>query len=193
MIRTPKARQGRDAALVEAGGRAFLIARLVDLQPQFRRRFEAVMPAQLCEVDTSLQDVIGGTTIRQLEVLRLLATRGPLAMHELATLHGITRSSATEVVDRLVGHGLVERRYDSLDRRSVEVALTARAEALAAQVRRAQEASIAVLTDVYDDEELATLVHLLEKMASDEPPSRVPCEKAPAAAGAPVRPVRDAH
>jgi DNA-binding MarR family transcriptional regulator len=141
------------------------------------------MPAQLCAVDKSLQEVIGATTIRQLEVLRLLATRGPLAMHELATLHGITRSSTTEVIDRLVGHGLVERRFGSLDRRSVEVALTARAEALAAQVRHAQESSIALLTDVYDDEELATLVQLLEKMASDEPPAGVPSESAPAASG----------
>ena len=81
---------------------------------------------------------------------------------------------------------MVERRYDSLDRRSVEVALTARAEPLAGQVRRAQEASIAVLTDVYDDEELTTLVHLLEKMARDEPPSQVPCESAPVAAAAPI-------
>jgi len=82
-----------------------------------------------------------------------------------------------------VGHGLVERHSDSLDRRSVEVALTARAQALAAQVRQAQEASIAVLTDVYDDDELATLVQLLEKMASDEPAAWVQFESAPAASG----------
>jgi MarR family transcriptional regulator, organic hydroperoxide resistance regulator len=181
MIRTPNTGESRGGAGTETGERASLIARLVDLQPQFRQRFEAAMPAQLCAVDNSLQEVIGATTIRQLEVLRLLATRGPLAMHEVARLHGITRSSATEVIDRLVGHGLVERRYHSLDRRSVEVALTARAEALAAQVRQAQEASIAVLTNVYDDEELATLVQLLEKMASDEPPAGVSCESAPAA------------
>jgi len=186
MIRTPKSPRRRGGALAEAGGRAALIARLVDLQPQFRRRFAALMPAQLREADTSLQDLIGGTTIRQLEVLRLLATKGPLAMHELATLHGVTRSSTTEVVDRLVAHGLVERRYDSLDRRSVEVALTAPAEALAGQVRRAQEASIAVLTDVYDDEELTTLVRLLEKMARDEPPSQVPGQSAPVAAETPI-------
>jgi DNA-binding MarR family transcriptional regulator len=159
----------------------------VDLQPHFRRRFEAVMPAQLCELDPSLHDLMGNTTIRQLEVLRVLAIRGALAMHELATLHGITRSSATEVVDRLVGHGLVERRYDSLDRRSVEVALTARAEALAAQVRRAQEASIAVLTNVFDDEELATLVRLLEKLALPEPPTRDPGDAGPAGVDAHVR------
>jgi DNA-binding MarR family transcriptional regulator len=183
MIRTPNAGQRRGGARAEKGERASLIARLVDLQPQVRRRFEAAMPAQLCAVDKSLQEVIGATTIRQLEVLRLLATRGPLAMHEVATLQGITRSSTTEVIDRLVGHGLVERHSDSLDRRSVEVALTARAQALAAQVRQAQEASIAVLTDVYDDEELTTLVQLLEKMASDEPTSGVRYESAPAASG----------
>ena len=159
----------------------------MDLLPQFRRRFEAVLPSHLCELDASLHDVVANTTIRQFEVLRLLATRGPLAMHELATLHGISRSSTTEVIDRLVVHGLVERRHDPLDRRSVEVALTARAEALAAQVWRAQEASFAVLTDVYDDEELMTLVRLLEKLAGSEPPAPVPGEPASAAEGAHVR------
>jgi DNA-binding MarR family transcriptional regulator len=183
MIRTPNVGERRAGELAASGERAYLIARLVDLQPQFRRRFEAVMPAQLCEVDKSLQEAIGAATIRQIEVLRLLATRGPLAMHEVASLHGITRSSTTEVIDRLVAQGLVERRYDSLDRRSVAVALTARAEALDAQVQQAQEASLAVLTEVYDDEELATLVELLEKMASDEPPARVPRESAPDTSG----------
>jgi DNA-binding MarR family transcriptional regulator len=145
-----------------------LIARLVDLQPQVQRRFEAAMPTHLRELKASLYDVMGNTTLRQLEVLRLLATQGPLAMHEMAELHGITRSSATEVVDRLVAHGLAERQHDPLDRRSVEVALTARAQALLAQVRRLNVASIGVLTETYDDEELATLVHLLEKLGQAE-------------------------
>jgi DNA-binding MarR family transcriptional regulator len=169
MLRAPNSKPGRGASPAEASGRAALIARLVDLQPQFQHRFETTMPTHLSELNASLHDAMANTTMRQLEVLRLVATHGPLAMHELARLHGITRSSTTEVVDRLVGHGLVERRHDPLDRRSVEVALTARAEALLAQVRRLHDASIAVLTDAYDDEELATLVHLLERLAVAEP------------------------
>lgn len=186
MVRSPKSPAGRRASPSAEGERAALIGRLVDLVPQFRRRFETAAPTHFRELKASLHDAMANTTVGQLAVLRILATHGPLAMHELATLHGITRSSTTELVDRLVGHGLVERHHDPLDRRSVEVALTKRAEALAAQVWRAQKAGFAALTDVYDDEELATLVRLLEKLAGPEPPLRDPGKSAPLAEGAHV-------
>jgi DNA-binding MarR family transcriptional regulator len=172
---------GRTGSTVDPIGRSNLIARLLELQPQVRRRFEAAMPIHVRKLKASLHDVMANTTLRQLEVLRLLATHGPLPMHELARLHGINRSSTTEVVDRLVGHGLAERRHDPLDRRSVAVALTAQAEALLAQFKCMHEASVAALTDAYDDEELATLVRLLEKLAIVEPPAQVADEPARAA------------
>jgi DNA-binding MarR family transcriptional regulator len=123
------------------------------------------MPSHLRELKASLHHQVANTTLRQLEVLRLLATHGSLAMHSLATRHGTSRSSTTELVDRLVAQGLVERRHDAHDRRKIEVALTRQAKALLVQFRHLQVASITTLADVYSDAELATLVRLLEKLA----------------------------
>lgn len=130
------------------------------------------MPTQVREFKASFEDIAANATLRQLEVIRLLATHGPLVMHELASLHGISRSSATEVVDRLEGHGLVERRHDPLNRRSVEVALTSRATSLLGQFRRLQQARITALAEIYSDAELGTLVGLLEKLAQPGSPGR---------------------
>jgi DNA-binding MarR family transcriptional regulator len=141
----------------------------MDQQSHLRRRFEAVRPTRLGTLDPTVRELLANTTFRQHEVLRLLAVRGPLAMHELAQLLGISRSSATEVVDRLVAHGLLERHQDPIDRRTVHVALTLRARGLAAQVKRALEPGFATLVSVLDDAELATLVGLLEKLAKPAP------------------------
>jgi DNA-binding MarR family transcriptional regulator len=170
-------------------GRAALITRLMDQQSHLRRRFEAVRPTRLGTLDPTVRELLANTTFRQHEVLRLVAVRGPLAMHELAQFLEISRSSATEVVDRLVAHGLLERRQDPIDRRTVQVALTVRAQGLAAQVRRALEPGFATLVSVLDDGELATLVGLLEKLAKPAPraaalgaPSSVP-DRYPSAGG----------
>lgn len=181
MVRTPNPAVDRSTSVVDPRVRRSLLARLVELQPQFQRRFEAGMPAHIRELRASLQDLVANTTVRQLEVLRLLATHGPLAMHDLATLHGISRSSTTEVVDRLVGHGLAERHHDLLNRRNVEVALTVQAKALLTKFRRLQQASITALAEVYSDDELVTLVRLLEKLTGPKSPNSVPWDLAPVA------------
>ncbi|MGA7361647.1 MAG: MarR family transcriptional regulator [Candidatus Dormiibacterota bacterium] len=176
MVRIPNSDQAGPSSAVDSADRGGLIARLVQLQPSFQRRFDADMPTQVRELRASLQDMVANTTVRQLEVLRLLAENGPVAMHTLASLHGISRSSTTEVVDRLVGHGLAERHHDPLNRRVVEVALTVRAKELLARFRRLQQASITALADVYSDDELATLVRLLEKLTKKKTLLDGPCD-----------------
>ena len=172
MIRKPNRIESRTApAAWRRTGRPALIARLMDQQSHLRRRFEAVRPAGLGTLDPTVRELLANTTFRQHEVLRLVSVRGPLAMHELAQLLGISRSSATEVVERLVAHGLLERRQDPIDRRAVQVALTVRAQGLVAQVRRALEPGFATLVSVLDDGELATLVGLLEKLAKPASPT----------------------
>ncbi|HUY97801.1 MAG TPA: MarR family transcriptional regulator [Verrucomicrobiae bacterium] len=170
MVWEPNEVLTRSDAPVEHGERPKLVARLLQLQPQLRRRFEAAMPSKASSVPATLREAMATATLRQLEAVRTLALCGPLAMHELADRQGVTRSTATEVVDRLVDHGLVERRDDPADRRSVTVALTATAERMAVQLNRAHAASLASLIEVLDDRELATLVRLLEKLVIPEPP-----------------------
>jgi len=76
-------------------------------------------------------------TPHMLACLRHLAAAGPLTVGEQALHLGISRASATELVDRLEAKGLVERMRDQRDQRRVFVWLTetgrAQTEALASR------------------------------------------------------------
>jgi DNA-binding MarR family transcriptional regulator len=65
-----------------------------------------------------------GLTPRMLEVLRHLAGSGPLTVGELAAHLGISRATATELVDRLEAKAIVGRMRDERDQRRVFVWLT---------------------------------------------------------------------
>ena len=54
------------------------------------------------------------------QVLIALA-RGPRSVGQLAEMVGVSPPAATQLVDRLVEHGMVERHHDSADRRVVLV------------------------------------------------------------------------
>ena len=67
-----------------------------------------------------------GLSLAKLGVLHPLAeAREPLSLSELAQRQHCVRSNITQLVDRLEKDGLVRRRADSNDRRSVRAALTA--------------------------------------------------------------------
>lgn len=68
-------------------------------------------------------------TMSQTKALYLIVAAGQLRMSELAARLGVTSSTATGVVDGLVGHGFLVRHEDPSDRRQVVVKATAEAEA----------------------------------------------------------------
>jgi DNA-binding MarR family transcriptional regulator len=63
-------------------------------------------------------------TMSQTKAMYLLVAAGPLRMSELAHRLGVTNSTATGQVDRLVELGLLERHEDPADRRQVVVHAT---------------------------------------------------------------------
>ncbi len=64
-------------------------------------------------------------TMAQMRVLMLLATGAEARMSELAGALGVSMSTASGLVDRLVDSHLVARHTDAIDRRQVLVSLTA--------------------------------------------------------------------
>jgi DNA-binding MarR family transcriptional regulator len=63
-------------------------------------------------------------TMPQAKVVYLLAAAGELHMSELVTRLGVSLSTVSGLVDRVVDHGLATRREDPADRRQVLVGLT---------------------------------------------------------------------
>jgi DNA-binding MarR family transcriptional regulator len=158
-----------DSALAASEGREDLLERLLDLQPRMRQRFDALLPRGLC---ATVSADLGGVTQHQLEVLRTLARRGRVTMHELASLLGVGPSSATQLVDRLINRELVERHTDPSDRRLVWIVATPRAELLTARFGEVKREIVRALASGLTDRELSILIDLLAKLA-DGPHVRV--------------------
>lgn len=66
-----------------------------------------------------------GLTLPQMHTLEILGDSGAMRMKELAARMGVTTGTLTVLVDRLEQRGLVRRRPNDQDRRSVLVELTA--------------------------------------------------------------------
>jgi DNA-binding MarR family transcriptional regulator len=144
-------------------GREALLHRLLSLQPALRHRFRATIPAEL---RLHLQKAMEDVTASQMEVLMLLhQSPSGLSMHELAEAQAITPSSATQLVDRLVRMGLVERLREEDDRRLVRVELSASARQKFEEMLHLHLRSLAVVTEPLGDAELRTLIDLLARVA----------------------------
>jgi MarR family transcriptional regulator, lower aerobic nicotinate degradation pathway regulator len=83
-------------------------------------------------------------SIAAIRLLGILRDRRP-AINELARLLQLDKSSVTGLVDRAEERGLVRRTPSTLDRRSVQVAITAAGQELIDQGTAAFEAEIAAL------------------------------------------------
>jgi len=140
-----------------------LLQRLTGLQPALRHRFRATIPA---DVRATMQETMEEVTASQLEALTLLHQgRSGLSMHQVAEALSITPSSATQLVDRLVRMGLVERLREEEDRRLVRVQLSDVARQRFEEMMRLHLRGLAAVTEPLGDEDLRTLVDLLARIA----------------------------
>ncbi|HEV8639263.1 MAG TPA: MarR family transcriptional regulator [Chloroflexota bacterium] len=78
-------------------------------------------------------------TIAQLRAVMVLAHDQPLAVGALGERLGITLSSASRLVDRLVQEGLAERWEDPVDRRRALVQLAPRGQDLIEQMQQGRQ------------------------------------------------------
>lgn len=98
-----------------------------------------------------------GITMAQAKVLYVAMAAGRLRMSELAARLGIGSSSASELADRLVELGLLERHTDTDDRRQVVVSATPAAEAMLERFRELNLRQLRDLLSRLDAAELAAV------------------------------------
>lgn len=68
-------------------------------------------------------------TLMQYSVLKFVKKNKNSSVSEIAQYVGISKSSATQLIERLVNHKLVTRIHDNDDRRIVHIAIVAKGEA----------------------------------------------------------------
>jgi DNA-binding MarR family transcriptional regulator len=105
-------------------------------------------------------------SLTQLRVLGILRDREP-TMAELATYLGLERSTVSGLIDRAARRGLVHKKTDPADGRSVRVSLTAEARRLTARVVAEIGELMMPLSDRLSAGEQKRLTALLEKMNSN--------------------------
>jgi DNA-binding MarR family transcriptional regulator len=107
-----------------------------------------------------------GLTFAQLSVLACLKRHGRMRMSDLSARMGLTNSTTSGMVDRLVKLGLINRTHGEQDRRVVFVALSESRQDLACDIESRVEELLTELFGKASDEDLRQAVQGLEKLSS---------------------------
>jgi DNA-binding MarR family transcriptional regulator len=108
-------------------------------------------------------------TMPQAKLLYLIAALGDLHMSEIVARLGVSLSTVSGLVDRLVDHGLATRHDDPADRRQVVVGLTPAGRRFIDHFRELNARQMRELLAVLDDTDLSLLrdaLAALERAAS---------------------------
>lgn len=125
---------------------------MVTLTRQWRRLVEDQLAAS------------GLTDATWTPLIHLSAWGDGVTQKELAERVGLDGSSLVRLLDILQGHGWVERRADTSDRRSKRIFLTEDGKAAVARIRATMlEAELAMLQDL-DDNEIETMLAGVQKI-----------------------------
>ena len=103
-------------------------------------------------------------TIPQIKTLVLLERSGPLRMGNIASFLGRALSATTTVVDRLVEKELVDRAWDTSDRRVVICSLTAKGHQAMEGFWRIRRERLQAMTNLFEVDQLEVVVQGLELM-----------------------------
>jgi DNA-binding MarR family transcriptional regulator len=140
------------------------------LRPDIVRAAIAVRELRRATGTTRFRDAVFGDLhvldIGQQDALEVVVTLDGARMSEVAQALRVDPSTATRAIGRLEALGLVERKPDPDDRRSVvAVATPAGLEMLDGLHDRARD-SLGRLYDRFDEQELQTLAELLERLVA---------------------------
>ncbi|MEI8333093.1 MAG: MarR family transcriptional regulator [Chloroflexota bacterium] len=127
------------AAVAPSTGREATVRRITEAHERLMHLLSAAHSADFIEV---------GVTMSQAKLLYVVAAAGEMHMAELPPLLGVSLSTVSGLVDRLVDQGLLARREDRADRRQVVVAPT---EAGLAAIERFRELNVRQLRELLEN------------------------------------------
>lgn len=126
--------------------------------------YEALMAVLMPEHRPDFLEI--GITMPQAKILYLLAATGELHLSELVATLGVSLSTVSGIVDRLVEHGFIVRRDDPTDRRQVMVAPTPTGSNLVERFRELNRKQLQALLDLLPDDELGTVARAIDSLVA---------------------------
>jgi DNA-binding MarR family transcriptional regulator len=108
---------------------------------------------------------VSNSSPAQNHVLMLVSVNGPIGVKQLAEKLRVTSGAATQHVDALEKAGLLSRHMSPNDRREVLIEATNKGKDLSIEIRNAKAKMLSKLFSELDDNELNTLVGLIEKVS----------------------------
>lgn len=103
-------------------------------------------------------------SLTQMSTLWHLRHTGPASISDIRDHLNISLAATSHLVDRLVGHGLVERAEDLNDRRHKQVTLTATGRALVVEIEQARDAELTNRLMTLPPSLLASLIEPLTEL-----------------------------
>jgi DNA-binding MarR family transcriptional regulator len=150
------------------------VEHVLDVFDEFRKRIEQIHMPEFLGIDV---------TMSQAKILMLLANEAELHMSDLVRRLGISLSTLSGHVDRLVEQGFVVRRDDPADRRHVLVAATPAALELVERFHELNTAQLRRLLEHMTRDERFDIVrafHHINRAIESSPPSADAQRKDPA-------------
>ncbi len=113
---------------------------------------------------TTLAEMEIDITPQHFEIIRLLEEEGPLHPFEIGDRLQIAKARMTQLIDRLVALDIVERRTDRRDRRTYDIALTARARVMLQRHKKKILSAVRKIMSSLSESELEDLSRCLRKL-----------------------------
>jgi len=142
-----------------------LVQRFIHLRPKL------AVPEHIALIKQQMQNLrLSGTTNQEdrafvFRIFIILERSGTCpTMGELSTELGIPLSSATRIVDELVGANFIERIPDENDRRVVRVQMTATGREIYQTAMEFNKQRVVHMLSKFTDEEQNQLLHLMTKL-----------------------------
>jgi DNA-binding MarR family transcriptional regulator len=98
------------------------------------------------------------------EIMKTLEKEGTMHISEVASRLLVPRPQMTHLIDRLVDLGLVERRIDEADRRTINVALTGQARRMLKKMDSVIRDNVGEALSSLSDEEMQELLASVKKL-----------------------------
>jgi len=146
-----------------------------DDNPDDNEVIEAIIHASRAMVGIAIRSLTGSdedVTLPQYRTLVVLSDGGARRLADLAGALNVSPSTATRMCDRLVRKGLISRTRDDLDRREVNLEVTAAGRATVMDVinrRRSEVCSLLTSIPLGSRRELVDSLRLLSAATGDAP------------------------